>query len=76
LTPLPLPRPARLAGQGDFVTYLTRSAAFGFPDYTSIRIRPTATGSQVLVFARSRFGDSDLGVNRARVQDWIARLIR
>jgi uncharacterized protein (DUF1499 family) len=71
---LTTPRTVRLAGQGDFVTYVTRSAAFGFPDYTSVRIRPTATGSQVLIFARSRFGDSDLGVNRARVDAWIARL--
>ena len=71
---LATPRTVRLAGQGDFVTYVTRSAAFGFPDYTSIRIRPTATGSQVLIFARSRFGDSDLGVNRARVEDWRAKL--
>lgn len=69
-------RTTRLAGQGDFVTYLTRSALFGFPDYTSVRIRPTATGSQVLIFARSRFGDSDLGVNRARVDAWIAQLTR
>ena len=71
---LATPRTTRLAGQGDFVTYVTRSAAFGFPDYTSIRILPTVTGSQVLIFARSRFGDGDLGVNRARVEDWIARL--
>ena len=71
---LATPRTVRLAGQGDFVTYVTRSAAFGFPDYTSVRIRPTATGSQVLIFARSRFGDSDLGVNRARVEAWMARL--
>jgi hypothetical protein len=71
---LATPRTVRLAGQGDFVTYVTRSAAFGFPDYTSIRIRPTATGSQVLIFARSRFGDGDLGVNRARVENWIAKL--
>ena len=71
---LSTPRTTRLAGQGDFVTYITRSAAFGFPDYTSLRILPTATGSQVLIFARSRFGDSDLGVNRARVESWLARL--
>ena len=71
---LSTPRTTRLAGQGDFVTYITRSAAFSFPDYTSVRILPTATGSQVLIFARSRFGDSDLGVNRARVESWLARL--
>jgi uncharacterized protein (DUF1499 family) len=73
---LSTPRTTRLAGQGDFTTYITRSAAFGFPDYTSIRIRPTATGSQVLIFARSRFGDSDFGVNRARADAWIAELTR
>ena len=73
---LATPRTTRLAGQGDFVTYLTRSAAMGFPDYTSVRILPTATGSQVLIFARSRFGQKDFGVNRARVEDWVARLNR
>ncbi len=71
---LATPRTTRLAGQGDFVTYVTRSAAFGFPDYTSVRIRPTATGSHVLIFARSRYGDGDLGVNRARVDAWSAQL--
>jgi hypothetical protein len=69
------PRTARLAGEGTFVTYVTRSALFGFPDYTTVRILPTAMGSEVLIFARSRFGKSDLGVNRKRVEDWIARLV-
>ena len=73
---LATPRTTRLVGQGDFTTYITRSAVFGFPDYTSVRIRPAASGSQVQIFARSRFGDSDLGVNRARVEDWLARLTR
>ena len=71
---LATPRTTRLAGQGDFITYLTRSAVVGFPDYTSVRILPTATGSEVLIFARSRFGENDFGVNRARVEDWVARL--
>ena len=71
---LATPRTVRLAGKGDFVTYVTRSAALGFPDYTSIRILPTATGSHVLIFARSRYGDGDLGVNRARVDAWSAQL--
>lgn len=68
------PRTRVLAGQGDFVTWVTRSALWGFPDYTSIRIAPDGTGSLVSVFARARFGDSDLGVNRARVEDWLRRL--
>jgi len=68
------PRTRLLAGQGDFVTYVTRSALWGFPDYTSIRISPDGAGSSVAVFARARFGDSDLGVNRARVEDWLRQL--
>lgn len=68
------PRTQGLAGQGAFVTFVTRSALWGFPDYTSIRIVPDGAGSSVAVFARARFGDSDLGVNRARVEDWLARL--
>jgi uncharacterized protein (DUF1499 family) len=73
---LATPRTTRLAGQGTFATYITRSALFGFPDYTSVHVLPAEGGSQVLIFARSRFGDGDMGVNRARVEDWTARLIR
>jgi hypothetical protein len=68
------PRTQVLAGQGDFVTNVTRTALWGFPDYTSIRISPDGAGSSVAVFARARFGDSDLGVNRARVEDWLRQL--
>lgn len=71
---LATPRTKRLAGQGAHVTYVTRSRFWGFPDYTSIVITPTATGSQITAFARARFGYSDMGVNRARLEDWTARL--
>jgi hypothetical protein len=68
------PRTRILAGQGDFVTWVTRSALWGFPDYTSVRISPDGTGASVAIFARARFGDSDLGVNRARVEAWLRQL--
>ncbi len=68
------PRTGILAGQGDFVTFVTRSALWGFPDYTSIRVLPDGSGASVAVFARARFGDSDLGVNRARVVRWLRQL--
>ena len=71
---LATPRTSVLAGQGDWVTYVTRSKLWGFPDYTSVRILPAEGGSQVLIFARSRFGKGDMGVNKARVEDWAARL--
>lgn len=74
---LATPRTERLAGQGPWMTFITRSAAFGFPDYTSILVSPGADGdSEIAIYARSRFGKGDFGVNKARVQAWIAELMR
>ncbi|MDR9394943.1 MAG: DUF1499 domain-containing protein [Roseovarius sp.] len=65
------PRTERLAGSVNegMVTYVTRSAVFGFPDYTTIR----DAGPQVEIYGRLRFGRSDLGVNAARIDRWLAR---
>ena len=66
------PRTQVLAGslaQG-MLTYVTRSAFFGFPDYTTVRQR----GAHLEIYARLRFGRSDLGVNRARVEQWLSAL--
>lgn len=56
------------------MTYISRSAVFGFPDYTSLRVVPAGTGATFAAFARSRFGRSDMGVNRARLKRWMAAL--
>ena len=51
-------------------TYVTRSQWMGFPDYTTVM-----QNEDVLeLHARLRFGQSDLGVNKARVEDWLAQL--
>ncbi len=71
---LATPRTTRLAGDARFATYITRSALWGFPDYTSVLVKPDGTGSVVTVFARSRFGQGDMGVNRKRVDGWMAQL--
>lgn len=71
---LATPRTTRLAGDAAFATYVTRSALWGFPDYSSVMVKPDGTGSVVTVFARSRFGQGDLGVNRARVEGWLSQL--
>lgn len=65
-----LPRTQVLAGSlaEGRVTYVTRSALFGFPDYTTVEL---AEG-QVRMLARLRFGRSDLGVNRRRLQGLVA----
>ena len=58
------------------MTYVTRSALWGFPDYTSVKVVPDGAGSVVTIFARARFGESDIGVNRARVERWLSQLAR
>ena len=71
-------RTTRMSGapQDGMVTYRTRSALWGFPDYTTVATQADPdTGNTVLVInARLQFGQSDMGVNRARVQGWLDAL--
>ncbi|MEP3639007.1 MAG: DUF1499 domain-containing protein [Paracoccaceae bacterium] len=59
------PRTKILAGTVNtgHITYVTRSAFWGFPDYTTVQL----VDDQLRIFARLRFGRSDLGVNRTRI---------
>lgn len=52
------------------VTYITRSQWMGFPDYTTVM----ENGDVLELHARLRFGQSDMGVNKARVESWLDRL--
>lgn len=69
---LATPRTVRLAGSvaDGRITWITRSGLWGFPDYTTAQSLPDG----VYIHARSRFGQSDLGVNAARLQDWQSKL--
>ena len=72
-----LPRTKVLAGsvaEGK-ITYVTRTRIAGFPDLTTVTLTQLpATGKSTLqIYARLRFGKADLGVNKARVRDWVAR---
>ena len=73
------PRTTRLAGglaEGR-LTWVTRSALWGFPDYTTAVVRPDgAGGARLDIWARSRFGRGDMGVNAARLAEWQARLAK
>ena len=52
------------------ITYITRSQWMGFPDYTTVM-----QNEDVLeLHARLRFGQSDMGVNKARVDGWLTDL--
>ncbi|TCO70478.1 DUF1499 domain-containing protein [Rhodovulum euryhalinum] len=66
------PRTRRIAGSPDelWMTYVQRSALWGFPDYISIKALPKDDGATWAAFSRSRFGQSDLGVNAARLARW------
>jgi uncharacterized protein (DUF1499 family) len=73
---LATPRTARVAGSPEEgrITWVTRSQVWGFPDFTTAAAVPDGTGTSLAIFARARFGASDIGVNAARVTDWLARL--
>jgi len=67
-----LPRTELLAGavgEGR-LTYVTRSRWIGFPDYTTIE----QDGDVIKLYARLRFGQSDLGVNKARLDGLLERV--
>lgn len=73
---LATPRTTRLAGSAEagMITWITRSAIFGFPDYTTAAARAEGPVTVLALHARQRFGRKDFGVNAARLRDWIARL--
>jgi hypothetical protein len=70
------PGTERLAGAPEegLTTYVQRSRLMGFPDAISVRVAPEGEGSRVSIWSRSRFGQSDMGVNAARVDRWLAAL--
>lgn len=69
---LATPRTKLFAGSVDdaMMTFVSRSLVMGFPDYTTVRV----AGDTLTIHARLRFGQSDMGVNRARVQAWLVTL--
>lgn len=75
---LATPRTTRLVGSAEDgrITYVTRSRLMGYPDYTTVAAMAGPDGITIAVYARQRFGRNDLGVNRARVEGWLAALPR
>lgn len=69
---LDFPRTKLLAGSVEEgrITYVTRTKIIGFPDYTTVELQ----NDQLLIFARLRFGGSDFGVNRDRIDQWLRAL--
>ncbi|HEY0525172.1 MAG TPA: DUF1499 domain-containing protein [Stellaceae bacterium] len=55
------------------LVYIQRSAVFRFPDIITVEFMPDpgGAGSTIAIVSTSRYGKTDLGVNRARVTNWI-----
>ena len=71
------PRVERIAGtpESGWMTYVQTSERLAFPDYISVIFFDLGEGRSTLaIFSRSRIGQSDLGVNAARVQNWLEPL--
>jgi len=53
--------------------WVARSRVFNFPDLVMVQVLPAGPGASTLViYSRSVYGHSDLGVNLARVRAWLA----
>ncbi|MEM1267405.1 MAG: DUF1499 domain-containing protein [Pseudomonadota bacterium] len=79
------PRVERVAGslETGHLTYVQRTEALQFPDYITVQFfditaqdgaAGTAGTSTLALYSRSRFGYGDMGVNEARVRDWLASI--
>jgi len=55
--------------------WVARSAVFNFPDLITAQVIAAGPDASALVlYSRSVYGRSDLGVNRARLHTWLAAL--
>lgn len=68
------PRTERVAGSPEEgrITWVTRSALIGFPDYTTAQ---AMEGPSFCVAGRQRFGSQDWGVNARRIGGWMQELL-
>lgn len=70
------PRTTRrdMPGAGLRAQWVQRSAMANFPDLIHAEVRPASAGAALHLYSRSLLGWSDMGVNRARVERWLAAL--
>jgi len=64
-----------VSADGRDLELVQRSAVFRFPDYISVRFLPLPNErSSLIVYSRARYGRRDFGVNRKRIDAWLAAL--
>ncbi len=55
--------------------YIQRTKIMRFPDTINVRIIDLGEGrSTIALYSRSQLGESDFGVNRARIERWLEKL--
>ncbi|WP_149540162.1 DUF1499 domain-containing protein [Siccirubricoccus phaeus] len=54
--------------------WVQRTAVLNFPDIIAAELGSGPAGTGLFLYSRSLFGYSDFGVNRRRVQAWLAAL--
>lgn len=56
-------------------TYIQRTKYLGFPDTINVQLLSLGENhTTVLIYSQSKYGYSDLGVNKARVKNWLFEL--
>lgn len=64
-----------VSADGRELELVQRSKVFRFPDKISARFLPLALGkSTLIVYSRAKYGRRDFGVNRKRIDSWLAAL--
>ena len=53
------------------VHFVARSAVLNFPDLITAQVTAAPGGSTLMLYSRSVYGYSDLGVNRQRLNAWL-----
>ena len=74
---LKTPRTRRVAGDlgTELMTYQTRSAVFGLPDYATVSFASDSeAGTLMIIKSHLVYGVSDIGVNEKRVKGWLEEL--
>lgn len=77
---VPLTPPEGAFGHGDVLTmtYRQLSETVGYPDHVNVRSVYVETGGEasasLVMMSRSVYGISDRGVNKARLERWLAAL--
>jgi uncharacterized protein (DUF1499 family) len=51
--------------------FVARSALLNYPDLIAVQVTPE---SELILWSRSVYGRSDFGVNKARLESWLAAL--